>query len=147
MTVETKRVKSGFYSDFEVGTLAAMTMDAGVEAAAVGIVMVAGETVHGRMFTVIEIQGQSHRASQQGFPKSHVGATRDKRSERQHRGDDDAHDECRMPPECEAASRSGLVRRRSRAAPAPEQHRNAADRDGKEKHPAAVAPGKEPIST
>jgi hypothetical protein len=62
MTIETKRVKSCLYSNLEVGALAAMTMDAGVETAAVRIVVVAGETVHGRMLSMIEIQGQSHRA-------------------------------------------------------------------------------------
>jgi len=39
MTIETKGVKSRFYSDFEVGPLAAMTMDARVEAAAVRVIV------------------------------------------------------------------------------------------------------------
>jgi len=60
MAIETKRVKSRFYSDFEVCALAPMTVDTGVKAAAVRVVMVARQTVHGRVLTVIEVQWQSH---------------------------------------------------------------------------------------
>ena len=60
MAVETKGVKSRFYSDFEVGALAAMTVDAGVEAAPVRVIMVAGQTVNGGVLAVIEVQRQSH---------------------------------------------------------------------------------------
>jgi hypothetical protein len=116
MTVETECVKAGLYSHFEVGALAAMTMDAGVESAAVCIVMVAGKAVHCRMFAVIEVQGQRHRTPQQRLSKSHLGTTRDERSEREHRGDDRAHDECRMPPERETARRKAVGRGGCRAA-------------------------------
>ena len=57
MAVETKAVKLRLDTDLEIGALAAMAMDTGVESGAVRIIMMAGETVHGGMLAVIEVQG------------------------------------------------------------------------------------------
>jgi hypothetical protein len=93
VAVKTKAVKSCLYSDLEIRADTAMTVDAAVEAAAIGIVMVADKTVDGRMFAVIEIQRQRLTARQQGFTERDARAARDERAEREHRGRDDADDE------------------------------------------------------
>jgi len=121
VTVEAEAVESRLDRDLDVGRAAAMTMDAGIEAAAIGIVMVADEAVDGHVLAVIEIQRQRLRTAQQRFAQREACTARDERSERDHRRGDDTGDERRVTPECEAAH-GGRVRRRRGDAPAPEEH-------------------------
>ena len=58
VAVETKAVKPGLHSDFEIRADAAMTMNTGVEPAAIGVVMVAGKTVDCYMLAMIEVERQ-----------------------------------------------------------------------------------------
>ena len=118
MAVKAKTMKPRLDCDLNLGAAAAMTMDAGIEAAAIGIVMVADKTVDGHMFAVIEIQRQRVRAAQQRFTQRQSCAARDERAERDHRGGDDTGNERRVTPEREPA-RGGRVRLRSGGAPAP----------------------------
>ena len=140
MAVQAKAVEPRFDSDFEIGAVAAMTMDAAVESSAIDVVMVADQAIHGRMFAMIEIQRQHLCSRQQRFTERDVGAAGDERAERQHRGDDGAYDERRMTAEDEAVH-DGLVWGRADAAPAPEEHREAACGHGDEQDAAAVACG------
>ena len=58
VAVETKAMKPRLHSDLEICAAAAMTMNAGVEAAAIGVVVVAGKTVDRHVLAVIEVQRQ-----------------------------------------------------------------------------------------
>ena len=128
VTVEAEVMESRLDCDLDVGGAAAMAMDAGIEPAAIGIVVVADEAVDGHVLAVIEIQRQCLRTAQQRFTQREACTARDERSERDHRRGDDAGNERRVTPECEPAH-GGRVRRRGDA-PAPEQHRDASGRDG-----------------
>ena len=128
-----------FDSDFEIGAVAAMAMDAAVGPSAIRIVMVAGQAVDGRMLGVIEVQRQHLCTRQQRLTKCDVGAADDERAERERRGDDGTDDERRMTAEDEA-SHAGLGGCRADAAPAPEEHREAACGYGDEQDAAAATP-------
>ena len=140
VTVEAEVMESRLDRDLDVGRAAAMAMDAGIEPAAIGIVMVADETVDGHVLAVIEIQRQRLRTAQQRFTQREACTARDERSERGHRRGDDAGNERRVPPECEAAH-GGRVRRHRGDAPAPQEHRDAPGRDGDERAGACQKPG------
>ena len=84
VAVEAKTMKPRFHSDLKIGARATMTMDAGVESAAIGIVVVADKTVDGNMFAVIEVQWQCLRTTQQRFAQSEAGSARDERIEPKH---------------------------------------------------------------
>jgi hypothetical protein len=58
MAVQAKAVEPRFDSDFEIGSVAAVAMDAAVESSAIDIVMVADQAIDGRMFAMIEVQRQ-----------------------------------------------------------------------------------------
>ena len=118
MAVKAKTMKPRLDCDLDLGAAAAMTMDAGIEPAAIGIVMVANETIDGHMFAVIEIQRQRLFAGQQRFTQRESCAARAERAERNHGGGDDTGNERRVTPEREPA-RGGRVRLRSGGAPAP----------------------------
>lgn len=64
VAVKTKTMKPRLHSDLEIRPRAAMTMNAGVEPAAIGVVMVADKTVDGYMFAMVEVQGQRRGAAQ-----------------------------------------------------------------------------------
>src|ERR1700680_1923694 len=113
-------MKPRLHSDLDAGTAAAMTMDAGIEPAAIGIVMVADKTVDGHMFAVIEIQRQRFYAAHERFTQRESCAARDERAERDHGGGDNTGYERRVTPEREPA-RGGRVRQRSGGAPAPSE--------------------------
>ena len=83
VAVQAKAVEPRFDSDFEIGAVAAMAMDAAVEAAAIDIVMVADQAIDGRMFAMIEVQRQHPCARQQRFTERDVGAAGDERAERE----------------------------------------------------------------
>src|SRR6202789_1683311 len=140
VAVQAKAMKPRFDSDFEVGAVAAMAMDAAVESSAIDVVMVADQTIDGCMFGMIEVQRQHLCSRQQRFTERDVGTAGDERAEREHRRDDGADDERRMTAEDEAAHGS-LVRCRSDTAPAPEEHREATCGHGDEQDAAAVACG------
>jgi len=137
VAAQAEAMEACFDSDFEIGAVAAMAMDAAVEPSAIGIVMVAGQTVDGRMLGMIEVQGQHLCTGQQRLTECDVGAADDERAEREHRGDDGTDDEGRMTAEDEAAH-GGLGRYRADAAPAPEEHREAACGYGDEQDAAAA---------
>ena len=99
VAVETKTMKPRFHSDLKIGARTTMTMDAGVESAAIGIVVVADKTVDGNMSAVIEVQWQRLCAAQQRFTESEAGSTPDERAECKHRGNDDTRNECRVTSE------------------------------------------------
>src|ERR1700722_7711457 len=131
VTVEAEVMESRLDGDLDVGCAAAMAMDAGIETAAIGIVMVADETVDGHVLAVIEIQRQRLRTAQQRFTQREACAARDERSERKDRRGDDAGNERRVTPEGEPAH-GGRVWRRRGDAPAPEEQGDAPGRDGDE---------------
>ena len=139
VAVQAVAMEACFDSDFEIGAVAAMAMDAAVEPSAIGIVMVAGQAVDGRMLGMIEVQRQHLCTRQQRLTKCDVGAADDERTEREHRGDDGTDDERRMTAEDEAAH-EGLGRCRADAAPAPEEHREAACGYGDEQDAPAATP-------
>src|SRR3984957_3965790 len=85
VTVEAEVMESRLDGDLDVGCAAAMAMDAGIETAAIGIVMVADETVDGHVLAVIEIQRQRLRTAQQRFAQREARTARDERGERGHR--------------------------------------------------------------
>jgi hypothetical protein len=58
MAVKTKTMKPRLDRDLEIRTRAAMTMDARIEAAAIRIIMVADQTVHGHVLAMVKIQRQ-----------------------------------------------------------------------------------------
>lgn len=141
VAVQTKAVKARLHTDFQIRAGAAMTLDTGVGSEAIGIVVVAGQTVDGRMLGMIEVQGQPFRTAQHRFTERDAGAACDQSAEGKQGGNDDADDERRMPAEREPARDGSLVRRRSRAAPAPEEHGYAARRDGKKHNPTTATSG------
>src|ERR1035441_4265640 len=57
VTVEAEAVEPCFYPDFDVRAGAAVAVDAGVESAAIGVVVVAGQAVDAHMLGVIKGQG------------------------------------------------------------------------------------------
>ena len=125
----------------EIGARAAVAIDAGIEAASIGIVMMADQTVDGSVFAVVEVQRQRLGARQQRFAEREEGASWNERTEREHRCSDDADHECRVPAEREPARDDRLVRRRSRTAPSSEENRDAAGRRGDIHDAAAVTSG------
>jgi hypothetical protein len=141
VTVQTKAVKPRLHAYFQIRAGAAMTLNTGVGSEAIRIVVVAGQAVGGGVFGMIEVQGQPFRTAQHRFTERDTGAARDQSAECKQGGNDDADDECRMPAEREPARDGSLVRRRSRATPAPEEHGYAARRDGEKRNPTTVTSG------
>ena len=99
VAVQAEAMEACFDSDFEIGAVAAMAVDATVEPSAIGIIMVAGQAIDGRMLGMIEVQRQHLCTRQQRLTKCDVGAADDERAEREHRGDDGPDDERRMTAE------------------------------------------------
>ena len=75
VAVEAKAVEPRFDPDLEVRAFAAMTMDAGVEAAPIRVIMVAEQAIDGDMLAMIEIQGQRLGAPQRRFTERNLRAT------------------------------------------------------------------------
>ncbi len=119
----------------------AVTLQAGIEPTAVGEVVMTGQAVDLGMFAMVEVQGQHPCPLQQGFAQYEAGTGRDECAGGEHRGHDGDDDERRMPAEGQPARAGRFSRRRSRAAAAPEEHREAGRRDGHVQYAAAVAAG------
>ena len=79
--------------DFEIRARAAVAKDTGIEPAPIRIVMVADQTVDGRVFAVVEVQWQHLRARQQRFAERDQGAAWNERTQAKHRRGDDADHE------------------------------------------------------
>ncbi len=77
VTLETKTMKPRLDRDLDVGRAVAVTMDAGIEPAAIGIVVVTDQTVDGDVLAVIEIERQRLRTAQQRFAQREACAARD----------------------------------------------------------------------
>ncbi len=58
MTIETEAMEARLDADLDVRRRAAMAMQAAIEPAPVGVVMMAGQAVDLRMFAMLEVQGQ-----------------------------------------------------------------------------------------
>jgi len=58
VAVEAKIVESSLYSHLDVGAGTAMAVDAGIEAAAICIVVMAGKAIDGHMLGMIKSQRQ-----------------------------------------------------------------------------------------
>ena len=66
--------------DFDIRARAAVTKDAGVEPASIGIVVMADQAVDGGVFTVIEVQRQRPSPRQQRFAERDEGAAWNERT-------------------------------------------------------------------
>jgi hypothetical protein len=93
VAVEAKGVESRLHSELQIGAAAAMAMDAVVEPSAIRIVVVARQTIDGRVLAMIEVQRQRVGAAQQRFAQLGAGAARNEGNERERRGGDDTGDE------------------------------------------------------
>jgi hypothetical protein len=62
MAFETEGVEAGLNPKFEIGTAAAVAIDAGIHAAPVRKIVVAGKAIDGDVFRMREIQRHAHRA-------------------------------------------------------------------------------------
>src|ERR1700722_15848377 len=112
VAVEAESMKSRLHSELQIGTAAAMAMDAAIEAPAVRIVVVASQTIDGRVLAMIEVQRQRLGAAQQRLAQLPAGGAGGERDQRECRHGDDSDDECGMAAEHEAARDSRLVDRR-----------------------------------
>jgi len=80
VTVEAKIMKPCLDPDLEIGARAAVAKNAGIEPPSIGIVMVADQTVDGRVFSMVEVQGQRLRTRQQRFTQRDECAARNERT-------------------------------------------------------------------
>ena len=78
-------MEAGFHADLEIRTAAAVTVYAGIEAAAVNIVVVADQTIDHRVFLVNEIQRQRLGSRQYWFTQRNSGAGHNQRAKQQRR--------------------------------------------------------------
>src|ERR1700730_16751862 len=74
VAVQAKIMKPCLDPDFEIRARATVTKDAGIEPASIGIVVMADETIDGRVLAVVEVQRQRLRARQQRFAERNEGA-------------------------------------------------------------------------
>ncbi len=66
--------------ELEIRARTTVAKDAGIEPASIGIVMMADETVDGRVFAVVEVQRQRLGARHQRFAEGYEGAAWNERT-------------------------------------------------------------------